>query len=110
EQPLATVAGLLLLHNIALVNELLEHAPKRLLGDLENIEQLGNLHAGTAIDEMQHAVMRAAEADLGERIVRIADEVPVSEEQKLDDVPNRLALAPRALSRRGRTIGGKRGS
>ena len=45
EQPLAAVVGALLLHHIALVDELLEHAAERLLGDLQDVEQLGDLHA-----------------------------------------------------------------
>ena len=64
EQPLAAIVGALLLHDVALVDELLEHAAERLLGDFQNVEQLGDLHAGIAIDEMQHAMMRAAEAEL----------------------------------------------
>ena len=92
EEPLATIAGALLLQHIALVDQLLEHAPERLLGDLQDIEELGNLHPGIAVDEMQHPMMGAAEIELGERIVGIADEIPIGEEQKLDDVPNRGAI------------------
>ena len=46
---------------------------------------------GMAVDEMQHAVMRAAEAEFGERLVGIADEVAIGEEQQFDQVPDRLA-------------------
>ena len=101
EQPLAAVVRALLLHHVALVDELLEHATERLLGDLEDVEQLGDLHAGIAVDEMQHPVMRAAEAELGQHVVGIADEVAIGEEQKLDDVPDRLVRhVPRGLRRR----------
>ena len=92
EQPLAAVVGALLLQHIALVDQLLEHAPERLLGDLQDVEQFGDLHAGIAVDEMQHPVMRAAEAELRQHVVGIADEIAIGEEQKLDDVPDRLAL------------------
>ncbi len=40
---------------------------------------------------MQHPVMRAPEAELGERLVGVAHEVAIGEEQQLDQVENRLA-------------------
>ena len=89
----------LLLHDVALVDQLLEHAAERLLGDLQDIEQLGDLHARIAVDEMQHAVVRAAEAELGQHLVGIADEVAIGEEQELDEVPARLAVPARQLGR-----------
>jgi hypothetical protein len=82
-----------LLHHVALVDELLEHAAERLLGDLEDVEQLRNLHAGIAIDEMQHPVMGAPETEFRQHVVGIADEVAIGEEQELDDVPDRLVPA-----------------
>ena len=100
EQALAAVLRALLLHHVALVDELLEHAAERLLGDVEDVEQVGNLHAGIAVDEMQHPVMGAAEAELVQHLVGIADEIAIGEEQKLDDVPDRLG-------RRGRRAGGR---
>ena len=100
EQPLAAIVGALALHDVALVDQLLEHAAERLLGDLENVEQIGDLHAGIAVDEMQHAVMRAAEAELGQHLVGIADEIAIGEEQKLDEVPVRLDV-PRGGARCG---------
>ena len=90
EQALAAVLRALLLHHVALVDQLLEHAAERLLGDVEDVEQVGDLHAGIAVDEMQHPVMGAAEAELGEHLVGVADEIAVGEEQQLDDVPDRL--------------------
>src|ERR1700686_5295117 len=57
KEPLAAVAGALALHHIALVDKLLEHAAERLLGDLQDIEKVGNLDAGIAVDEMQHAMV-----------------------------------------------------
>ncbi len=91
KQPLAAIVGALLLHDIAFIDQLLEHAAERLLGDFQNIEQLGDLHAGIAIDEMQDAMVRAAEAELFQHLVGIADEVAIGEEQKLDEVPAGLA-------------------
>ena len=90
EQALAAVVVAFLLHHVALVDELLEHAAERLLGDLQHVEQVGDLHARVAVDEMQHAVMGPPEVEFGQHVVGIADEVAVGEEQKLDDVPDRL--------------------
>src|SRR6266436_1925055 len=50
QQPLPAVGGAFLLLHIALVDELLEHAAERLLGDLQDAEKLGHLHPGIAID------------------------------------------------------------
>src|SRR5262249_41205058 len=105
EQPLAAIVRALLLRHIALVDELLEHAAERLLGDLQDVEQLSNLHAGVAVDEMQDSVMSAAEATFRQHVVRIADEVAIGEEQELDHVPGRLTPARAAVSAGGRSIG-----
>ena len=107
EQALAAVVLALLLHDVALVDQLLEHAAERLLGDLQDVEQVGDLHAGMAVDEVQHPVMRPAEAELGQHVVGIADEVAVGEEQQLDEVPDRLA-AVQAAARPGRLAGALR--
>jgi hypothetical protein len=45
---------------------------------------------------MQHPMMRAAEPEFLQHVVGVGDEVPVGKEQKLDQVPHRLALAGRA--------------
>ena len=60
KKPLASIALAFLLQNVTFVDELLEDAAERLLGDAQNVEQVGDLHAGIAIDEMQHAMVRAA--------------------------------------------------
>ena len=86
KEPLAAILRALALHHIALIDELLEHAAERLLGDLEDVEQLRNLHAGIAIDEMQHPVMGAPEAEFRQYLVGITDEVAIGEEQELDQV------------------------
>src|ERR1700676_5223543 len=64
KQPLAAIVGALFLHDITIVDELLEHAAERLLGDLQDVEQFGDFHAGIAVDEMQHAMVRPAKAEL----------------------------------------------
>ena len=91
EQPLAAVSGPGLLSHVAVVNEVAQYAAKALLGDLQDIEQVRDAHAGMAIDEMKHAMVRAAEAEPGKQFVGVADEVAIGEEQKLDQIVRRTA-------------------
>ena len=104
KQPLAAIVLAFALHDVTVVDELLEHAAKRLLGDLENVEQVRNLHAGIAVDEMQNAVVRPPEGELGQHFIGIANEVAIGEEEKFDEIPAGFgAPAPdaRSLPRRG---------
>ena len=104
KQPLAAIVGAFFLHDIAFIDQLLEDATERLLGDFQDIEQVGDLDPGIAVDEVQDAVVGAAEAELFQHLVRIADEIAIGEEQKLDEVPVRFALPPpRARSARRRS-------
>jgi len=105
QQALAAIVGALLLHDIAFVNQLLEDATERLFGDLQDVEQAGDFHAGVAVDEMQDAMMGAAEAELGQHFIGIADEVAIGEEQELDEV--KIGLAGRGLDR---SLAGSRGA
>jgi len=89
--------GALLLQHVTLVDQLLEYAAERLLRDLENVQQLGDLHAGVAVDEMQDPVMRAAEPEFGQHVIGIADEVAIGKEQQLNNVPDRLAATRSVL-------------
>jgi hypothetical protein len=56
-----------------------------------------------AIDEMQHAVMGAAEIEIGEDRVRIAGEIAIGEEQQLGEL-EQLRFGRRRGLPRGRTI------
>ena len=94
QQPLAAVGGAFLLLHIALVDELLEDAAERLLGDPQDAEKLRDLHAGIAVDEVQDPVMGTAEAELGQHLVGVADEIAVGEKQQLDQVPDGLRPVP----------------
>ena len=85
QQPLAAVRAAGALHDIALVDQLLQHAAQALLGDVEDVEQIGDAQARMAIDEMQHAVMGAAEIEIGEDGVGIAGEIAIGEEQQLGE-------------------------
>jgi DNA-binding response OmpR family regulator len=86
QQALAAIGGAGALHDIAVVDELAQYAPQALLGDLQDVEEIRDAHAGMAVHEMQHAVMRAAEADAREDLVGVADEIAIGEKQQLDQV------------------------
>src|SRR5450755_4795587 len=105
QETLPPVLRAFLLHHEALIDQLLEHAAERLLGDVENLQQVGDLHAGIAVDEMQHPVMGAPEAELGEHLVRIADEIAIGEKQQLDDVPDRLGMRRCRARALGQAVG-----
>src|SRR6202012_1130940 len=81
QKPLAAVLSPFFLQHVTLIDQLLEHAAERLLGDVEDLQQVGNFHTGIAIDEMQHAMVGAAKGELAQHLVRIADEITISEKQ-----------------------------
>ena len=91
QQALSTIFRALLLRNVPLINQLFEYSTERLFCDVEDLKQVGNLYARIAIDEMKHAMVRATEAQLQEHFIRIADEIAIGKEQKLDDVPDGLS-------------------
>ena len=78
---------------IEAVEQLLEDPSERLLGDAQDIEQVGDLQARIAMDEMHHPVMGAAEAKGFQFMVGIADKVAVGEEQQFNDIPAQIGLA-----------------
>ena len=93
QQPLPLVALAGPLDDVVLIDQLLEHAPERLLGDPQDVQQVRHLQARIAMHKVDHPMMGAAEAELLQHFVGVADEVPVGVEQQLDDVPDRLARA-----------------
>src|SRR5262249_42741751 len=90
QQTLPAILCSLFLRNVPLINQLLKHPTQRLLCDVEDLEQISNFDARIAVDEMEHAMVRATEAQLEEHFIRIADKVTVGKKQKLDDVPDGL--------------------
>jgi hypothetical protein len=54
---------------------------------------------------MQHAVMCAPEAQLRQHVVGIANEIPIGEKQKLDEIPYRFMVAAGSLGAGKRAIG-----
>ena len=99
QQPLPLVALAGPLNDIVLVDQLLQHASKRLLGDPQHVQQVCHLQARIAMHKVYHSMMGAAEAELLQHLVGVADEIPVGVEQQLDDVPDRLARAGRCRLR-----------
>ena len=79
---LAPVRGAAALLDIALGQQVDQHARQALLGDPEQGQQLGDVDARPGADEMQRAVMRAPEARLGQHRVDGAREVAMGEEQQ----------------------------
>ena len=104
EQALAAVLAAGALLDEAGIDQLLQDARQALLGDLQDVEQVGDRQAGIAVDEMQHAVMRAAEVGLRQDRVGIGDEVAIGEEQELDQVHHRVLSAAAGTSRGERMI------
>ena len=67
------------------IDQLLEDAAEALLGDLQDVEEIGDANPGMAVHEMDDAVMRATEAVAAKHLVGIGDEVAVGEEEQLDE-------------------------
>ena len=78
-----------------------ENPCQTLFGDLQCFQKVRNRHAGFAVNEMNDAVMSPAEAAFDEDLVRIGDEITVSEEKQLDDLE---IDASRVLHRRGQQL------
>src|SRR5262249_25640759 len=95
EQTLAPIVLARLLNHITLLDQLAKHAAERLFGNAQQLEQLGNLHARIAVDEMHNSVMRAAEAEFGQDLVGIADEVAIREKKEFNDIPDGFTGLPR---------------
>jgi hypothetical protein len=58
-------------------------------------EQLNGLLSDAT--DQEHAMMREAEAQFRQHLVGVADEIPISEKQKLDDVPDGFTAASRPI-------------
>ena len=104
EQPLTAILEPGALLDEAGIDQLLQHAREALLGDLQDVEEVGDRQAGIAVDEMQHAMMRASEIGLRQDRIRIGDEVAIGEEQKLDEIHHRIVGGGAQASRGERMI------
>gem|GEM_PF-6524 len=86
EQPLPPVIHAFALLDDARIHELFQNPPEALLGNPQYAEEIGDHDARVALDKMQHTVMRPAEVELGQDIVRITGKILVGKEQELDQI------------------------
>ena len=85
EQPLAPIARAFALIDEALVDEIAQDAAEALFGDAQDVKQFGDVHARIAANEVDDAVVGAAEAVVIENVVGIGDEVAIGKEQQFDE-------------------------
>jgi hypothetical protein len=52
-----------------------------LLGDPQYVQEIGDLEARVAVDEVQYAVMRASKPESLQFVIGVADEITIGEEQ-----------------------------
>ena len=76
------------LSDIVFCLQFAEHAAQRLLGDIEQAEQIRHRHAGLARDEIKCAVMRPSESMRGEQVVRALDQIGIAEIEQFDAAPD----------------------
>ena len=98
QQALAAVAVAGVLHDEALAHELAQHARQALLGDAQDGQQVAHAHLRMAADEIDHAVMRPAEAVARQHRVGLGGEIAIGEIEQLD------ALAQLVLAQAGRAV------
>ena len=60
QQPLAPVGFALKLVDETLIDKIFENPAEALLGNTQNIQELGNCHAGITSHKVNHTVMGAA--------------------------------------------------
>jgi hypothetical protein len=84
EQALAAIGGADFLDDEVSGLEIGEDAAERLFGDGEQAEQFTDGQAGFAGDEIERAVMGAAQAFFGEQGIGAANQAGVAEVEQLD--------------------------
>ena len=95
EQPLATVGFPSFLLDIAVIDELPQDARQALLGDLEDIEEIGDGHTGAQVHEVEDPVVGATKSLLFEHVVGIADEIAIGKKEQPHDIERKLRLSGR---------------
>jgi hypothetical protein len=73
-----------LLLDVFLLEQVLQHATDRLLGDLQDRQQMADRLAGMTADEIERAVVAPAELVALELLVRFEGEVAIGIEHQLD--------------------------
>jgi len=82
---LAAVAEAGLLRDKAILDQLLEYPGQRLLGDLQNHQEIGDPQSRISMHEMEDPVVRPPKPEFIEYPVRLASKVPVGKKQKLHE-------------------------
>jgi hypothetical protein len=77
--------------DIVPVDQLLKDAIETLLGDFQDVQQIGDCEARTPGDEMQHPVMRPAKSERSKERIGIAGKIAIGEEHELDQFEHRRA-------------------
>ena len=83
---LTTVGLASLLLDVAVVDELAEHPREALLGDLEDIEQVGDRHAGLEVHKVENAVLRSTESLPLQQGIGVPHEIAISKVEQAHDV------------------------
>ena len=68
-----------LLDDKSLIDQLFQNPRETLLGNFENIKEIGDAQAGVPVDEMQHPMVSTTKPEFGKDDVGFASKVPVSE-------------------------------
>jgi len=87
-------------HRAEVLDQLPEHPGKTLLGDLEDVEKIGDPDSRVTANEVDDPVVGAAKAEVGQDFIRIGDEIAIGEEQQFDQLDHL------AIIRRGRRLAG----
>jgi hypothetical protein len=85
----------------ALCLQFIDDAAERLFRDAKELEKLADGKAGTARDEVERTVMRAAEWRIGEEVVGGGDQLGIAEVNQLNAAAH-LVLAQELRGGRGR--------
>jgi len=100
QQALATVARAALLLDVTLLQQVLQHARDRLLGHLQDRQQMAHGLAGMTADEVARAMMGAAELVLLELLVGFEREIAVGIEHQLYALAQLLVAQEQRVSGR----------
>src|SRR5690554_6870715 len=90
QQALPPVAFTRALRDISVVDQLAQDPRQALLGDAQNVEQIGHRHTRAQIDEIDHPVMGAAESLHFEKGIGIAHEIAIGKKEQSHDIDRHL--------------------
>jgi hypothetical protein len=89
EQALTPVAFAELLLDQPRFDQRLQDAGEALFRDLQRLEEIDHALSWHPVHEVEHAMMRAAEAEIGEHGIGLGREISIGEEQEFD-APERV--------------------